>query len=397
MFIEQGIKPENKFWKYIIGSLVVILISSFGQIPLMIGILIKSFSEGKGMPQLDEKSLMTYLEPNLTLFLIMLSFVFAMFGLYIVVKNIHKQTMLSVTTSRTKVDWSRILFSFTIWSLFTIISTAILYYTSPESFVMNFKLVPFLILVIIGTLMIPIQTSCEEYIFRGYLMQGFGVGTFQKKFAIGILYSFLFFPIYFMFDSLKEVQLTSEIPLLSLITIRTFSLSILLLFLIDFILTKLNFFETNFYNTIYQKGKNKFVPLFITSSIFGLMHIANPEVTKMGYIVLVYYIGTGFFLGILTLMDEGMELSLGFHAANNLVGALLVTADWSVFQTHSILKDISEPSAGFDVIVPVLIIYPILLFIFAKKYNWTNWKEKLTGEIHPTNSNLINEIQGTND
>jgi hypothetical protein len=33
----------------------------------------------------------------------------------------------------------------------------------------------------------------------------------------------------------------------------------------------------------------------------------------------VYYIGTGLFLGI-TLMDEGMELALGFHAANNLVG-----------------------------------------------------------------------------
>lgn len=320
MFIEQGIKPENKFWKYIVGSLVVILISSFGQIPLMIGIFAKSFSDGKGMPQLDEKSLMTYLEPNWILFLIMLSFVFAMFGIYIVVKNIHKQTMLSVTTSRAKVDWSRILFSFTIWSLFTIISTAILYYTSPESFVMNFKLIPFLILVIIGTLMIPIQTSCEEYVFRGYLMQGFG-----------------------------------------------------------------------------NLARNKWFPLVMTSSIFGLMHIANPEVTKMGYIVLVYYIGTGFFLGILTLMDEGMELSLGFHAANNLVGALLVTADWSAFQTHSILKDISEPSAGFDVIAPVLIIYPIMLFIFAKKYNWTNWKEKLTGEIHPTNSNLINEIQGTND
>jgi membrane protease YdiL (CAAX protease family) len=286
----------------------------------MIGIFAKSFSNGKGMPQLDEKSLMTYLEPNWTLFLIMLSFVFAMLGIYIVVKNIHKQTMLSITTSRAKVDWSRIFFSFTIWSLFTVISTTILFYISPESFVMNFKLVPFLILVVIGTLMIPIQTSCEEYVFRGYLMQGFG-----------------------------------------------------------------------------NLARNKWFPLVMTSSIFGLMHIANPEVTKMGYIVLVYYIGTGFFLGILTLMDEGMELSLGFHAANNLIGALLVTADWSVFQTHSILKDISDPSAGFDVILPVLILYPILLFIFAKKYNWINWKEKLTGKIYLTNSNLINEKHVTND
>jgi hypothetical protein len=82
-------------------------------------------------------------------------------------------------------------------------------------------------------------------------------------------------------------------------------------------------------------------------------------------------------------MDEGLELSLGFHAANNLIGALLVTSDWTVFQTHSILKDVSEPQAGIDVILPVLVIYPILLYIFSKKYQWKDWKEKLTGTIDP--------------
>jgi len=105
-------------------------------------------------------------------------------------------------------------------------------------------------------------------------------------------------------------------------------------------------------------------------------------VAKMGNVIMIYYIGTGLFLGIITLMDEGMELALGFHAANNLVGALLVTSDWSVFQTHSIFKDLSEPSAGIDVILPVVIIYPILLLIFSKKYGWTNWRERLTGDIN---------------
>jgi len=93
-------------------------------------------------------------------------------------------------------------------------------------------------------------------------------------------------------------------------------------------------------------------------------------------------------------MDEGLELALGFHAANNLIGALLVTADWTAFQTHSILKDVSEPSAGFDVLFPILVIFPILLFIFGRKYKWTNWKEKLTGKVHeyhPEND-LINTI-----
>ena len=111
------------------------------------------------------------------------------------------------------------------------------------------------------------------------------------------------------------------------------------------------------------------------------MHFFNPEVEKIGSIVFVYYIGTGLFLGIITLMDEGLELALGFHTANNLIGALLVTSDWSAFQTHSIFKDLSEPQTGIDIILPVLIVYPLLLFIFSRKYQRTNWKEKLTGRI----------------
>jgi len=304
MFLEQAIKPENRFWKYLLGSVFIITASFIGQVPFTLAIIYKSFINKTAVPT-DNASALKMFEPNLTLFLLMISFVFALAGIYFVIKYIHKQTLLSITTARKKVDWNRIIFSFLLWSVFSIITILTVYYQSPEEYVWNFKLIPFLILVLIGTILIPIQTSTEEYIFRGYLMQGFA-----------------------------------------------------------------------------NLARNKWFPLVMTSLIFGLMHILNPEVEKMGYIIMVYYIGTGLFLGVITLMDDGMELALGFHAANNLIGALLVTSDWSAFQTHSVFKDLSEPSAGADVILPVLVIYPVLLFIFAKKYNWSNWKEKLTGNIN---------------
>lgn len=254
---------------------------------------------------------------NLTFALMVGQLAFCCLVLLLWVKFIHGQSITSLTTSRKKIDWKRVFFSFSVWGSFTVITTLILYWLSPESFVFNFepdKFYPFLLLAI---LLIPLQTSFEEYFFRAYLMQGIGVVT-----------------------------------------------------------------------------KSRLIPLLITSVTFGLMHIANPEVGKLGMIIMVYYIGTGFFLGIITLMDEGLELALGFHAANNLIGALLVTADWTAFQTHSILKDVSEPSAGFDVLFPVLVIFPILLLIFGKKYKWTNWKDKLTGIVHDYSSenDLINTI-----
>jgi hypothetical protein len=322
MFIQQAYKPNNKIWKYIIGSLAVIIASFIGQVPLVLAIMVKRLTEKKPFPK-NEKEIMIVLkslELNLSFFLILLSFVFAMIAFYFIIRYLHQQPFTEVITSRKKVDFKRIFFAFGIWAVFTIASTYVDYYFNTEDYIINFKPLPFLLLFIIAVVMIPIQTSMEEYIFRGYLMQGFGI-----------------------------------------------------------------------------LSRNKWFPLLMTSVIFGGMHYFNPEVDKLGNIIMIYYIGTGLFLGIITLMDAGMELSLGFHAANNLVGALLVTADWTAFQTHSVLKDISEPTAGFEAVVPVLIIYPIILFIFSKKYNWHNWKEKLTGEIEPMRTDIFNKTPIQND
>ena len=73
----------------------------------------------------------------------------------------------------------------------------------------------------------------------------------------------------------------------------------------------------------------------MTSVIFGCLHISNPEVEKIGYSILIYYIGPVFF-GILTIIDRGIELALGFHIANNLLISLLLTSSWTAFQTESI-------------------------------------------------------------
>lgn len=239
--------------------------------------------------------------------------------IWIWVKYAHRQSLTSLTTSRPKVDWSRIFFAFFVWGTITVAITLFDYFLYPKDYVFNFKPEKFLVFLALGIVLIPLQTSFEEYLFRGYIMQGLGNVT-----------------------------------------------------------------------------KSRAIPFLFTSILFGLMHIANPEVEKMGLTVLIYYIGTGFFLGILTLMDEGLELSLGFHAANNLIGALLVTADWSAFQTHSILKDVSEPTTGFEIILPIFIVFPILLYVFGKKYNWnwSDWKQKLFGKIIV---NQINKIETSHD
>jgi membrane protease YdiL (CAAX protease family) len=134
--------------------------------------------------------------------------------------------------------------------------------------------------------------------------------------------------------------------------------------------------------------KNRWFPLVFTSVVFGLFHGANPEVAEMGYGVMVFYIGTGFLLGIMTLMDESLELALGFHLGNNMMAALLITSDYSAIHTDAVFKysGVENPADVLnEMIISIAIVYPIILYIFAKRYNWKDWSSKLTGKVLPPN------------
>lgn len=295
MYIEQGYKGNIGLWKYFVIPLAFIAFMGLNYVATVTS----PVSVEDAMAQIIDQ-----LGSNLVLFILLAPLAVGLLVVLAWTRWVHWQSITSLTTSRKKIDWKRILFAFTFWGGITILLTGMDIYLSPDDYVLNFDMAKFIPLAIIAIILIPMQTSFEEYLFRAHMMQGLGI-----------------------------------------------------------------------------MAKNKWVPLVITSVLFGLMHIANPEVEKLGYGILIYYVGTGFFLGILTLMDEGLELALGFHAANNLITALLVTADWTAFQTHSIYKDISEPAMGWDVVVPVFVVYPILLLIFSRKYGWKNWKERLFGRV----------------
>ena len=304
MYIEQAFKSKNNAWRYIIGTIVTIVALFMGQLPLAIAVIFK-LGVTADFGTVDEATMMSALDSNLTFFFLLLSFAIGLGALLFLVKNLHRQSFTELTTSRKKIDWGRFWFSF---GLIVILNVTLIlvdfFFINPQNYTINFNLVPFLILAAIAIVMVPLQTSFEEYFFRGYLMQGIGIKTGYR-----------------------------------------------------------------------------WIPLLITSVVFGGLHYWNPEVSQMGDLVMVSYIGTGFMLGVMTLMDEGLELPLGFHAANNLVAALLVTAEWTAFNTESILRDVSSPVAGWDIWVSVLVIYPLILLIYAKKYHWKNWSNRLFGKV----------------
>ncbi len=314
MYIEQAYKGDNTGWKVILTTLIATGI-------FIVNFITYLFISAEDLDKTYE--MMKSIPPLLNLIINLAPFVVLVLLLILMVVFLHQRSFLSLTTSRKKIDFSRIAFSACLIIGLTLAMFAVGYYMEPENIEWNFKPVKFALLVVVSLILFPFQIGFEEYLFRGYLMQ-----------QIGILV------------------------------------------------------------------KNRWFPLVLTSILFGVMHSANPEVAEMGYITMVFYIGFGLLMGIMTLMDEGLELALGFHFGNNLMAALLISSDWSALQTDSLFKNTAESaSSGVvqEMLISVCISFPVILFVLAKKYNWSNWKERLTGKVVAPLGDVVVENTNSHD
>ncbi len=297
MFVKAGIKGRNDASQYLLTiSIVVAAYIMLGYLPMYISLYFSSFDLTKS---LDTSAMITVFGNNLFLTIVLFPFIVVLLTLFVCIKIIHKRNILTLFTIRESFDWKRFFFSFSVWgsvmAIFLVIS-----FLAGYPIEWNFDASTFFILFFISIFILPLQTTCEEVLFRGYLFQGFG--------------------------------------------------------------------------SIFKRGV---FPVVITGVLFGLMHGSNPEVEKIGTIMLVYYIVNGLFLGVVALMDDGLELTMGYHAINNIFAALIVTNNWQAFHTDALFIDKSPPSFGVENIITLIVIQPLLLVLFAKKYKWTNWKQRL--------------------
>lgn len=75
----------------------------------------------------------------------------------------------------------------------------------------------------------------------------------------------------------------------------------------------------------------------LSSVIFTVPHLYNPEVAAYGLVIMAAnYFVMGLFLAGVALRDGRLELAIGAHTGNNLLLALLVRYDDSVFETESV-------------------------------------------------------------
>ncbi|MBA3680592.1 MAG: CPBP family intramembrane metalloprotease [Bacteroidetes bacterium] len=292
----------NYWWMYFFGIAAVLLGYVICQLLITFPLMTIAFNNGVSMAELQSNPLMLFdpaqigINNNILLAMLFSMFGFALLGLFIVVKRIHHKTFLSILTAYSKLRYKRLFFAFLVWGILIIVATLISYFTVPGELTVQFKPGSFLGLLLVCIVLLPIQTSAEEIIIRGYLMQGLA-----------------------------------------------------LIF------------------------KNGIIPLILTSLLFGFLHMENPEAREFGWMVMLpYYATFGLFLGLITLLDEGLELALGIHLANNFISCLLVTTPNGTLRTDAIfLTQTQDPKSEFILFIVLAI---ITFAVFWFKYRWTNFK-----------------------
>lgn len=293
------VHQAGRFDRYFIGFLLILFVFFVAQLPHLAAVIAKVGFDQLG--QLDTVGILQALPSNTTLVLMLFPFAVVMWLILVLVRRLHGLSPILFITSRSSIDWKRVRFGFLSVAVVTLFMFCLGLMVAPDDFQWNFDPKSFVLLFVIAIFLIPLQTTAEEFFFRGYLMQGLG-----------------------------------------------------------------------------QLFPSRLFPFLITSLVFGMMHYGNPEVDKLGSLVMVSYISSGLFLGMITLMDEGLELAIGYHAGNNLLVALLLTSDWTAFQTNSLFLDVSSPNVYVYAFLP-LPFFVLLLYIYSKKYGWNNWRQRLIG------------------
>jgi len=199
--------------------------------------------------------------PAATLALLLLPSVAVLVSVALVTPLVHHRSPASVVRADSRPRWRRAGLGALVWTASAAAFETLSFLLYPESYTWTFDAARFLPLAIVAVLLVPLQSAAEETFFRGYLMQGLGIGMGSGWGA-----------------------------------------------------------------------------LLGSSVLFAAVHLGNPELERFGRVFLVYYAAIGIVLGLMTLFDDGLELAIGAHTANNLWGALVVSFPGSVLDTPALFR-----------------------------------------------------------
>ncbi len=213
--LESSFKGRNAIWRYVIMFASVLVASNtIGALPLSLSLLTKVRTDPAVIDQIaaNPSDLGNLgLDPNMGLFVMLFPFMVGLLAFFLLMKPLHGRTFSSVINGGRKIRWNRFFISAAVWLVLSGIYLFIYLKADPANFRINNTGNTLLVLVIISILFIPFQAAFEEILFRGYLMQGFGI--LLKNRWLPLIVTSVFFGLMHSFNpEVKDFGFISMMP-----------------------------------------------------------------------------------------------------------------------------------------------------------------------------------------
>ena len=170
-------KGQNAPWRYIV-SIVCILFLWTGLGGLLY-IVPGTLAENDGDPStyVNGQTFEVVGYPIAEFAALTLGFGFVWVGLFIAIRYIHRRPFLTLVTGYRRVRWRRVWRGFWIYLLLAAVAFSISYLLNSEDFRLVIEPRTLLVFVAVVMALVPVQAAAEELLFRGYLLQLFGLAT----------------------------------------------------------------------------------------------------------------------------------------------------------------------------------------------------------------------------
>jgi membrane protease YdiL (CAAX protease family) len=195
-YLDLVYQGRNDWWRYVLAVLLILCMwQILGAIP-SIFLLILAMANGISMGNIGTGSL-PGVDPAVSFVMLMLASVFFVLGVYLAVRLIHRRPFRTIITPARSIAWGRLFQGFGVWFVLAGLTSVVEALLYPGRYVWTPDLEHFIPFVFLALILVPIQTSAEEFFFRGYILQGVGLRV-RNIWALSVISGILFMVPHFL-------------------------------------------------------------------------------------------------------------------------------------------------------------------------------------------------------
>ncbi len=193
-YLDLALEGKNNWWRYALGIFITIVLWLGVTTALFMCLGVWTVIDGDPSTYVDSKGhSFVGIDPFVNYIILNMGHLAMLLGLFLAVRFLHKRPFRSLITTDIRINWRMVGLGFGLYFALLIVFTLFDYVRSPETYELTRNPKRVLMLAPIVLILTPIQTTTEELVFRGYLLQG--AGLLFRRFGFPALISAAIFTV----------------------------------------------------------------------------------------------------------------------------------------------------------------------------------------------------------